>query len=388
MQIPNYYEFFSQIKIVSGTASLENIPAEFSCYNAHKPLVVAAKSVTERGLNKKFINAFAESGMTLGGIFDEVRDYASIGLAEDAAFLYKERGCDCIIALGSGPVVDLAKAVNILVSEKTTDLFQFFNGKQIKEHLRPLLCVPTCCFNGMEGSNILTIDNRQIKNDILYPDVIIIDPRMTFSNSRECVAETAAIAISQCLEASVNYEHNPIIDTYVMASLRLLSEHLKKGLKRPKNKKAGLAIANAAVMASIAFSNSKPGLTLLMAEELARDTGVSLGKFSRILLPHVISEAAKKNGLVRDEILLAVGGIDVYASTAENERKAKGLEMVMDLLKNIRRIMPDSIKPMNYQKHKLAVIAKAAAAKSWKRYTAAECLGILERAYEESLNLN
>ena len=58
-----------------------------------------------------------EVPVVLGGIYDEARDYAGITQAQEAAQLYKARGCDALIALGDSPVVDLTKAVNILVSE-------------------------------------------------------------------------------------------------------------------------------------------------------------------------------------------------------------------------------------------------------------------------------
>src|SRR4030042_4467932 len=144
MQIPDFFEFLNHSKIISGKCSMENIPSELGSYDAQKPLVIARKNVVGRGLAKKFIKAFFDSGITLGGIFDEVTDYAGITLARNAAVLYRERGCVSVIALGNGPAVDLAKAVNVLVSEKIDNLSTHLEGAPISGPLKPLILGTAC----------------------------------------------------------------------------------------------------------------------------------------------------------------------------------------------------------------------------------------------------
>ncbi|MFO7839002.1 MAG: iron-containing alcohol dehydrogenase [Desulfosalsimonadaceae bacterium] len=122
------YEFLSHPKIASGTCSLESIPAELACNDAGKPLVITSREASRRGLGKTLVRAFADSGCLLGGIYDEVLDYAGIGIVRQAAELFEQRNCDAIIALGGGAAVEVARAANILVSENTEDLFQYFAG--------------------------------------------------------------------------------------------------------------------------------------------------------------------------------------------------------------------------------------------------------------------
>lgn len=380
MQIPEYYEFFSQAKFISGAAALENIPTELGGYDAHKPLVIASHDLRGSRIVKKFIKAFYDSKMVLGGIFDEVRDYASIALARDAAFLFKERGCDSIIALGNGTTVDVAKAANILLSEKTDNLGAFYEGKAISRNMKPFILVPTCCAKGMEASATINIDNRRITSTFLYPDVICIDPRMTRGCCSKCIAESGVIALGQTFMILADESNNPMADTYAHSALSFLSENLVKGVKRPGNKTTSLALANASMMASIACSATRPGILNLLSEEMAKSTGISQGIAARTILPSIMEYKLKKNK-IRDELCLALAGLDSYARTPANERPKKSVDIIMGILGSLKKILPDSLSSLNIPRYKLEEVAKSAAARSAKRYTENECLKHLEQAW-------
>jgi alcohol dehydrogenase len=381
MRISEYYEFSNQAKLVSGTNSLENIPYELDCYDSRKPLVITEKNASGRGgIVKKFIKAFYDSAVTLGGIYDEVRSHAGVSLAAEAARLFGERGCDSFIALGNGPVTNLAKAANILVSENTDSLLAYFGGSPIRSRLKPLVHVPTCCATGTEVTAGAIIENRKIASDLLFPDVVVIDPRMTRACSSRCAAESGAIALAQAFGALTGEVHNPMTDAYARSALGLLSGYLARGVRRSKNKKAGVALANASVMASIASSNAGPGMTEMLADELERRTGLSRGIFMRILLPGVIAFMTKKK-MIRDELFLAVAGPDAYAATPASERPLKGADMLFNLLGGLKGILPESLKQLNVQKHLLEDAAGAVGKASSKRFLGADCLAVLEQAW-------
>ncbi|MBN1473600.1 MAG: iron-containing alcohol dehydrogenase [Syntrophaceae bacterium] len=380
------YEFLNYPKIISGKCSLENIPAELAGYDAQKPLVIVRKSLGKNGaLIKKFIRAFADSMVIIGAIYDEVEDYAGISRAREAALLFKDRGCDSLIALGSGAAVDLAKAVNVLVSEKADNFSAYYEEKSISGILKPLIVVPAGLANGREASNNLIIDNREIKSDFLYPDVMVIDHRVAAGCSAADVAESAAIAFAQAFHSFVGNSGNSMVAALAHPALSYLSQYLERGMKKPQNKEASVALVNASVMASIAYANAKPGITNLLAEELARATGISSGIFMGILLPAVIDFLVKDKIKISDEFLLAAGSLDAYAAVAANERGQKGLETAKKLVGVFSRVLPVSLNELKVQKYILAEIARDAAQKSEGFFPAVDCAEILEASWEKTL---
>ncbi len=382
MQIPDNYEFLIYPKIVSGQCALENLPTELAGNDAQKPLVITSQAIVRNGLTKILVKAFYDSAVVIGAIYDPVLDYAGISQAQQAARLFLERGCDAIIALGGGPVVALAKAVNVLVSERQATLQPYYNGSPIAGPLKPLIVVPSGASDGQEAMPAMTVDNRTIASERLFPGVFVLDGRVTIGDRPSCVAESGAIALAQAFTALTMDAPNPMIDALAHPSLDLLARHLLPAVRRPKDKGAGLAVANAAVLASAAGANSGPGLVFVLGEALAEATGVSLGKCLGILLPVAMEALGQSNRPVRDQLCLAMAGLEGFAAIPANERPHKGLELAAALARELKVALPASLQALRIQHHLLDPVAQAAAAKSAGRFTAAECRAILGRAWE------
>ncbi|MCF8036627.1 MAG: iron-containing alcohol dehydrogenase [Desulfobacteraceae bacterium] len=374
-----HYEFYSQPKITSGACALESIPTELASNDAHKPLVITGREHTRRRLDKSLIRAFADSGCRLGGIFDEIRDYAGIGLARQAAVLFAERGCDAIVAVGGGPVADVARAANLLVSHDTQDLFRFFNGTPQEKRLKPFILIPACCTNGNESGKTITVDNRRLTSDFLYPDVIILDKRMTAACTRRCAAQSAIIAMDNAVTAFLDTEHSPMKDAFAHAGIGFAAASLKKAIKRPKNKKHSLAMANAGVMAGIAAANATPGLVRGLAEELEKITGISRAVFIRIFTPAALPWMTRKTGPPREDLLLAAGGMSVYANTPEQQRPQKGVEILLSLLDETREQIPETLASLKLPAYQLEKACVHAGSRKDFPFSAQDCLEIIEQ---------
>jgi len=385
MQIPDYYEFLNQAKILSGNKALEHLSFELRGHDAQKPLVLTSRAASQRGLLKPFIKAFYDSTVVLGAIYDGIRDYAGISLARDLAELFRSRGCDSIIAVGGGAVVNAAKALNILVSEKTDSLFDFFNGAPITKQLKPLVFVPTCETDGLELSGMAKVDNRTIASELLMPTIVAIDPRMTPICSKECAAETGAISLTLAAEAAGYGSPAPMAEAYAECALQILAEFMPKAVRRPGNKKTGVALANAAALASIAHANKPAGIISLIAKELAKVTGHGLGTCMGVLFPFGFGYLIKRNTPFSDGLLRSIAGFDAYASTPAAERSNRGAEKAIELHGSLKRALPESLRALRVQRYLLPRVAEAAAAASRKQFSSNDCLTVLEHAWEGTL---
>ena len=159
------YEFIARPRILCGECSLEEIPGELAENDACKPLVIASRRAAEMGAGKILVRSFRDSGRIIGGIYDEIHDYAGITLAREAAWLYRQRGCDAFIALGDRFAADVARAANILVSEEIDTLSPYYKGKTPTRRLRPFILVPTCCTGASAAGRTIAPDNRRLHSD-------------------------------------------------------------------------------------------------------------------------------------------------------------------------------------------------------------------------------
>jgi len=377
MPTPANFEFLTYPKIVSGQCALENIPSELDGYDAHRPLLITGRRVAQQGLLSKFIRAFYDSTCTIGAAYDDVLDYAGISQAREVALLFHERNCDSVIALGNGPVVDLAKTVNVLVSEQNTTLRPNREGTLISGPLKPMILVPGGVFNGWEVSHTMTVDNRRVTSDFLYPDVVVLDSRIVTGASAEEMAQSAAMTLLQAVAALTSDQPNPMLDALAHPALELLSKHLVDALEAPHAKTHALALANAAVMAGAAYANLQPTLAHLLAEALCALGGVSTGKLIPILLATAIADSSP-----RDELCLAAAGMEVFSKLAQDQRSRKGAEMILTHINHLKKRMFGTLQTSKLPYHVLPQAAKEVSIKSEGRYPEETCLALLTQTWE------
>ncbi len=381
MQSPDYYEFFSQAKFLSGNKALDHIPVDLDGFDARKPLVLTSKKSVEAGVSKKLIKAFYESNTIIGAIYDEIPPYASIGLLRDLFRLFKDRGCDSLIALGGGSVMDVAKGLNIMVSENTEDLFPYAKDGMIHNHLKPLVGVLTAEAKGMEMSNRAVVDRHLFVSDFLFPDLVVLDASVTRWCCSECAVDTGITALVHALEgAYLNPAYNPVNDAYASTAVQFVLQSLSVLKKRPKNRKAGLALANATAVADIVFSNSPSGPLHLLATAMEKITGLPYAKSLGVMLPHFLGNISGKKGTVKEDLLLAAGGAELFSRTPADQREQKALGLLKDFRSDLQEFFPQSFKAANIPPYKLEEAAEEAS-RNKEGVTKKDGLALLEMAW-------
>ncbi len=385
MQIPEY-EFFSRSKIISGTCALESIPSELKNNGAVRPLIVSGKSSTQRSMKKNLIKAFYDSDLSIGAFYDEIGIGEDFQRVQDAVYLFKDRKCDSIVVAGGGRVVNAARAVNCIVSEKRGALF--YEGMTIVNRLNPFIVVPTCCTNGTEGGNVLSIDGCRIESDFLIPDVIVLDKRMTDMCSLLCAARSSAVALDNALNAFMDEKANSLRDAFVHAALSSISHHMTGLLKDPGSTSHGFWTANAGVIATTAALNAKLGLTAALSEELETHTSIDRGIFVCLLAQAALDLRCSKYGFPRDELLLYLSGMEDYVTTPEEKRAQKGINLAMDLFSAAAAAITRSLSSLSNPFHAIPPgvaeqACKKGGASGGKYFNENDCLTVLDKARQK-----
>ena len=136
-------------------------------------------SVVRSGLLDRVKARLDEEGLPhveLGGVVPNPR----VSLVREGVELYKKEGCDFILAVGGGSVLDSAKAIGYGVYGGG-DVWDFYCGKRKIEGIEPVGCVLTLSATGSEMSNSSVITNDD-DPDMIYKLGIKIDyGRIKFS---------------------------------------------------------------------------------------------------------------------------------------------------------------------------------------------------------------
>ncbi|MCG8570131.1 MAG: iron-containing alcohol dehydrogenase [Spirochaetes bacterium] len=395
-----YYEFFCPVKMVVGHKALDHIPYELDSLGAKHPMFITDQGVVSAGLLKHVENAFKNSGMIIGPVFDEVPADSSLTVVNQLASLYQDQSCDSIIAIGGGSVIDTAKGVNIVVSEQATDLMKFTGAGALKKPLKPFIVIPTTAGTGSEVTLVAVIADHEKDQKMLFtsyfllPNLAVLDSRMTLTLPPHLTAATGMDALTHAVEAYSCLGKNPLSDAYAFQAIGLISQHLIPVTKNPQDKERRLQMAQASTMAGIAFSNSMVGLVHTLGHTIGAICHVPHGMAMSILLPFVL-EYNLKNDPSGDyqqnisQLLLPLLGDEVYASTKHEYRADKVITYIKRMKEQLYQLtkMPRTLKETGkVEEAQLEEIAQASLGDASITYNPVEvefkeALAVLKSAY-------
>ncbi len=322
----NFYEFCCPVKIIAGLAALEHAPHELSTRGSSRALLVTDSGIKSAGLLEHIFIAFEESQLKFAAVFDQVPTDSSLPVVKEIAGIYRQHQCDSIIAVGGGSVIDTSKAVNILVSEGGDDLLAYSGHGCLKRPLKPLFVVPTTAGTGSEVTSVAVIHDVENERKItfsshfLFPDVAVLDPRMTLSLPPGITAMTAMDAMTHACEAAIGMAKNPISDAYAHGAIEKISQNLMTVMENPGDLDARMELAQAATMAGIAFSNSLVGVVHALGHSVGAICHLPHGMCMSIFLPYVLEYNLDTCSQEIAELLLPLVGAESFAQVPAERR--------------------------------------------------------------------
>ncbi len=392
--IPRYFEYYNSVRVVAGKHALGRLPEELLRLGVSRPILITDKGVVNAGLIDIVKEHIEGSGVTIGATYDDTPVDSSIHAVNAVADIYRETGCDSIIAVGGGSVIDTAKGVNIVLSENTDDLMKFRGNNRVRAVMKPFAVIPTTGGTGSEVTTAAVISNpdenikMQFTTPLMLPDFTILDPAMTRTMPPGITAATGMDALTHAIESYMSIQRNPVSDEFAFTAIRLIMENLPVAVSDGANEDARLAIANAAMIAGVAFSNAMVGVIHAVAHAVGGVCHVPHGIANAIILPHGMEFNLPK---VRDAVagmLLPLAGPDVYASTPKKRRAEKAIETVREFAKELNRLsgLPLCLEDAGVRREQLDRVARVAINDGASHFNPIEieykdAIGILVRAY-------
>src|SRR5262249_52818235 len=154
------------------------------------------------------------------------------------------------------------------------------------------VAVPTTAGTGSEVSpaSVITVGVRKVTlvDYSLVPDVAIVDPTLTLSMPPQVTADTGVDALPHALEAAGSIFASPYTHSFCVQAIRLIFEALPRAFADGSDLEARTAMANAATMAGLAFSNAFLGVNHALAHAVGARFGIAHGRANGIFLPHVM----------------------------------------------------------------------------------------------------
>lgn len=200
------------------------------------------------------------------------------------------------VALGGGSVMDTAKVLAASDGDFET-VEAFLKGKVDEQNLsiKEIIAVPTTAGTGSEVTHWGTVwdpenDAKYSLSDTrLYPSAAIVHAPFTSQLPVSITISTALDALSHALESLWNKNRNPISAMFAVTASRSIIETLPLLVQDPTSLALRTKIQEAALMAGLAFSNTKTSIAHNMSYAVTLDKGVAHGIACSFTLPAIIA---------------------------------------------------------------------------------------------------
>ncbi|GFI35628.1 long-chain-alcohol dehydrogenase 1 [Bacteroidaceae bacterium] len=251
------WEYLQPVRIRFGNGLIACLSEEIRHLGRHRGLLVTSPSFVYRGVAGKIKEA---CNGCLDGTFSNVSPNPDVTECDACAEQLRAGGYDFVVALGGGSVIDLAKAAAMicLTSDSIADYLD--TGRVLPEARLPLIAIPTTAGTGSEITDVSVLSDHvrrlkvPLKSASLYPVVAIVDPELTYSLPPHLTASTGFDVLSHAIEAYWSLHHQPVCDALAVHAAGLVLRYLKAAFEEPLSAVAREKMAEASVMAGLAFT--------------------------------------------------------------------------------------------------------------------------------------
>ena len=291
------FEFASAARIIFGGGSAAQLPQLVREKGRHallvtdsfEPPAVTAIIRSLRDAQLPFTH-FPVSGEPTVAMIDEAKRIASTA------------GCDLVISIGGGSVIDSGKASAALIPNEG-ELLDYLEvigaGRKLQAAPLPFIALPTTAGTGAEVSKNAVIGSKEhrvkvsLRDNRMLADIALVDPLLTHSVPPAVTASTGMDALTQVLEPFVSHLATPLTDGMCTEGLRRAGRSLRRVYEQPDDAAARRDMALVSLLGGLALANAKLGAVHGFAGVLGGMYDAPHGAICAALLPPVMQANIK-----------------------------------------------------------------------------------------------
>jgi alcohol dehydrogenase class IV len=200
---------------------------------------------------------------------------------------------NCVIALGGGSVIDVAKIATSMLGNEVACEALMSRAIPVPKRSVPLIAVPTTAGSGSEVTPFAVLAaesglKRSLPSRELYPDAAFLDTEFLLSLPKNVIGDAGMDALAHALEALWSIKRNPVSDALALRSAVTLISDLKDFHKNPDRQLAE-SIQVASNQAGLAFSNTFTAACHAISYPISTRFNLSHGAACAVTLDRVAS---------------------------------------------------------------------------------------------------
>ena len=303
-----------QPTMIKGEHALLDLVDVLKEKHMNRYMIVTTAGFIKRGTLQPFFERLDKSRIAYS-IFQDVKPDPEISDVEKLKEYYIKEGCQGLIAIGGGSVIDCSKAALACVQTSHLDVKTVLETGRVSKILPLFIAVPTTAGTGSEvtAGAVITDPIRKRKYALshlfLIPKYAVLDATLLTTLPAKMTAYTGMDALTHAIEAYINHFNNRKTKKYELEAIESIFQYLIPSFEDGSNIQYRLKLLEASYNAGVAITNNYIGYVHAIAHGIGGMYHLQHGMINAIILPIVLEEygdaVTKKLAQIADVIGIA-----------------------------------------------------------------------------------
>lgn len=287
------FGFYLPVNIVFGAGKVSQAGELTKKYGSRALIVTGGSSAKKSGLYDRVRESLADAGVS-SVLFDKVKPNPLTTTAIEGAEMAKAEGCDVVVAIGGGSIMDCAKAIAFL-AVNDGDINEYIYNIRTSDEALPLILIPTTCGTGSEGNGFAVLtnpengDKKSLRCNAIIAKASIVDPECMQTMPKSVLASVGFDALCHNIEAYTSSICQPFTDALALYAMELIAANLVNLYKGTDNSmKAWEAVTVASTIGGMVINQAGVTLAHGMEHPASGLKDITHGKGLAALTPAVI----------------------------------------------------------------------------------------------------
>ena len=281
---------------LEGAGAVKQLPELIRKKGYNKVLVVTDKVLMDLGLPKGMLDAMDAAGIEYV-VYDGVQPNPTDRNVNEGLKLFRESGCQAMVAFGGGSPMDCCKGIGAMAVKKGKTVEQLQGLFKVLHRIPTIFAVPTTAGTGSETTVATVITNEKthhkasMNDTSLMPKYAVLDPELTVGLPPKVTSTTGMDALCHAVECYTNNTYNSKLEKKLAEdAVKLIYDNLYTAYCDGSNLEARQNMQKAAFYAGRAFTRGCVGYVHAIGHTLGGLYGTPHGLAMSVILPHVMRQ--------------------------------------------------------------------------------------------------
>ena len=259
------YEFYNPTRVLFGAGQLNHLHEQKMPGKKAMVVISNGKSTRASGALDRTMKELSLAGVEVV-LFDKVGANPVKEIVEEGGHFAKKEGCDFIVALGGGSVMDAAK-VMAMYAQQPGDLWDYVAGATGKQQplvnpVLPVIAITTTAGTGSEVDQWGVVTNPATNEKIgcggmdeLFPVIAVVDPELMLTVPSKFTAYQGFDALFHSVEGYLSVVNSLMSEMVQLAAIENIGTYLPRAVKDGSDLEA---------REHVAFANTMSGYSMVV----------------------------------------------------------------------------------------------------------------------------